>query len=100
MARKTNKTPDLSPDRCNLVLARTVLEAIKIRENAGFARNAFTGRAYYKLTNCEAAREAAPDESTAQLVTLILETRDEAFIEWARQTQGRNHPPAAEDKAD
>ena len=69
------------------MLAQTILEAIKIKAEAGLARNPFTGRPCHKLSDEDAARQAAPDQSTAQLVALILATRDEAFIDWARNIQ-------------
>jgi hypothetical protein len=69
------------------VLAQTIFEAIKIKAEAGLDRNPFTGRPCPKLSDEDAARQAAPDESTAQLVALILATRNEAFVDWARNIQ-------------
>ncbi len=99
MARKTSKTPPLDLDKANLVLAQTILEAVRIKEEAGLARNPFTGRACNKLTSEEAARQAAPDESTAELTALILETREEAFIDWASRLLDRRSQQASEDEA-
>jgi hypothetical protein len=87
MARKADKTSRPGAGNGNLVLAQTILEAIKIKAEAGLARNPFTGRPCHKLSDEDAAREAAPDKGTAQLVALILGTRDEAFIDWARNIQ-------------
>jgi hypothetical protein len=87
MARKTDRMFRPGSGYGNLVLAQTILEAIKIKAEAGLARNPFTGRPCYKLSDEDAARQAAPDKSTALLVALILTTRDEAFIDWARNIQ-------------
>jgi hypothetical protein len=83
MARNTTKTPRHDAVNGNLILARAILEAIKIKEDAGLVRNPFTGRAHYKLSTEEAVRQVIADEDTAQLATLILETREPAFIDWA-----------------
>jgi hypothetical protein len=99
MARKTSKTPPPDLDKANVVLAQTILEAVRIKEEAGLARNPFTGRACFRLTDEEAARQAAPDESTAELTALILETREEAFIDWARRLLDRHSRQASEDEA-
>jgi hypothetical protein len=66
MSRKTDRTPPIDHSNDNLALAQTILEAIKIKESAGLARNPFTGRACYKLTDEEAARQATSDENTAR----------------------------------
>jgi hypothetical protein len=85
MTRKPERIPRPGQKSGNLALAETILEAIKIKAAAGLARNPFTGRAAVTISDEEAARQAAPDESTTQLATLILATRDEAFIDWARK---------------
>jgi hypothetical protein len=87
MARKNDRMSRPGPGNGNLALAQTILAAIKIKAEAGLVRNPFTGRPCHKLSDEEAARQAAPDDSTAQLVTLILATRDEAFIDWASNIQ-------------
>jgi hypothetical protein len=87
MARKTDRVSRPGSGNGNLVLAQTILEAIKIKAEAGLARNPFTGRPCHKLSDEDAARQAAPDNGTALLVALILTTRDEAFIDWARDIQ-------------
>ena len=100
MARKTNRTPGLDLDNGNLLLAQTILDAIKIKENAGLVRNPFTGRACHKLTDEEAACKAAPDENTAQLAALILETRKEAFVAWALKIQHQHRSRASKEAAE
>jgi hypothetical protein len=95
-ASRTDRMPLFDPIDGNLALALTILAAIKIKESAGLARNPFTGRACYKLTDEEAARQATSDENTAQLVTLILETREPAFIDWAQEIEDRRQPKVSE----
>jgi hypothetical protein len=85
MSRSTGRSRPADLGDGNRALAQAILEAIKIKENAGLARNPFTGRVCYKLTDAEAARQATADENTAELVTLILETREPAFIHWAQK---------------
>jgi hypothetical protein len=87
MARKTDRMSRPGSGNGNLVLAETILGAIKIKAKAGLARNPFTGRPCHKLSDEDAACQAAPDEGTAQLVALMLTTRDEAFIDWSRNIQ-------------
>jgi hypothetical protein len=87
MARKADRTPRPGPGNGNLVLARTIPEAMKIKAEAVLARNPFIGRPHYRLSDEKAAHHAALDKSTAQLVALILATRDEEFIDWAKNIQ-------------
>jgi hypothetical protein len=97
MSRKTDRTPPIGLSNGNLTLARTILEAIKVKESAGLARNPFTGRACYKLTDREAAFQAMPDENTAQLAALILETGESAFIDWAHRIQDEHQAKVSKD---
>jgi hypothetical protein len=87
MRRKTDRMLPIGLSNGNLALAQTILEAIRVKENAGLARNPFTSRVSYKFTDREAAFQATPDENTAQLAALILETGASAFIDWAHRIQ-------------
>jgi hypothetical protein len=97
MSRKKDKAPASDVGNGSLALARTILEAIRIKDGAGLARNPFTGRANYKLTDQEAARLATSDENTAQLVALILQTREPAFLDWAHGVQDQRLPRVSSD---
>jgi hypothetical protein len=100
VSRKKDKAPAPDLSDGNLALARTILEAARIKDSAGLARNPFTGRANCRLTDQEAARLATSDESTAQLVALILETREPAFLDWAQSVQDQRLSRVSGDMAE